>query len=152
MWSRAARIACLMLALSGCGLRSVPEVPVAEQWTRTINNFSLIPIYPMRENVYVGDVRLTVNLAAVERGIIPYRNLGHVGLAEQLNGYYQNRPSLPADKSFDGRREPKAPWEQPTSAGSIYTPTTIDPANTNRLRRHAAALPRARPHARSASS
>jgi hypothetical protein len=128
-----------VLVLSGCGLRSVPEVPVAEQWTRTVNNFSLIPIYPMRENVYVGDIRLTVDSAAVERGIVPYRNLGHLKLNGQLDEYYRGRPSLPHDKGFDGRRDPTAPWEQPTSADSIYVPVAIDPANTNRLR--LAALP-----------
>lgn len=43
------------------GCTSVPEVPVARQWTDTMHQFSLQAVYPMREDVRVGDVKLTVD-------------------------------------------------------------------------------------------
>lgn len=132
----------LLTFLTGCGLRGVPEVPVAKQWTATINNFSMIPIYPMRENVYVGDIRLTVVPETLELGQLSYRNLGHLDLRGELNTYYSKRPSLPRDAaSQDRSQDPKTPWPQPlsTSDSIFLQPAVADPANTNRLR--LAALP-----------
>jgi len=45
----------LLLALTGCG---TPSVPVKEKWTQSIQNYSFVPLYPMREDVYVGDIRI----------------------------------------------------------------------------------------------
>ncbi|MGF1628465.1 MAG: hypothetical protein ACFCUT_03250 [Kiloniellaceae bacterium] len=128
-----------LAAVAACGLSGVPEVPVAKQWTETINNFSMIPVYPMRENVYVGDMRLTVLPETQDLGQLSYRNLGHLDLGEKLNDYYTNRPSLPKDATApQNTQKPETPWPQPSSTASIFL-TKADPTNTHRPR--LAALP-----------
>jgi hypothetical protein len=45
----------LLVALTGCG---APNIAVKEKWTESIANFSFVPLYPMREDVFVGDIRI----------------------------------------------------------------------------------------------
>jgi hypothetical protein len=112
-------------------------VPVVEQWTKTINNYSFIPVYPMREDVYVGDVRLTVPPDSLMRGQLGYRRLGYVDLRKEMEDFYRSRPTLPPTlvEVKDGQ---STLGKQPTANGSIFA-IGENADNTNRLR--LAALP-----------
>ena len=49
----------LLAALIGfLGACSTPTVDVKSTWNETIANYSMIPLYPMREDVYAGDIRV----------------------------------------------------------------------------------------------
>jgi len=127
----------LPLAMAAGCAQDVPDVPVVEQWTKTINNYSFLPVYPMREDVYVGDVRLTIPPESLERGRLGYRRLGYVDLREEMEAFYRSRPALPATviEIKDGQA---ALGKQPTANGSIFD-TGENADNLNRLR--LAALP-----------
>lgn len=127
-------MSALCVALSAC--TSVPEVPVARQWAATINNFSLQAIYPMREDVRVGDIKLTVDATTAARGVLPFRDIARLDLSDDMRKYYEMRPSYPVDQSFATGRDPSKPWAQPTGNTPIFDPNTTD---VNRLRM--AALP-----------
>ncbi len=122
------------LILSSC--MSVPEVPVAQQWASTMNNFSLQAIYPMREDVRVGDIKLTVDADTVPHGVLPFRDIAHLDLSEDMRAYYEQRASYPVDNSFSKEQDGSKPWVQPISPTGIFTENKTD---VNRLRM--AALP-----------
>ena len=137
-WPAVVNLGVLVVALNACSSSDVPEVPVEEQWRKTIHNFSLIPIYPMREGVFVGDVRLTVDPSVVEPQILPYRNIGHIDLSEELESHYTKRPEFPATKTpenLTGSATEQKAWPQPTAPNSIFS----SGGSANRLR--LAALP-----------
>jgi hypothetical protein len=129
--------ALLSLALAAGCAQDVPDVPVVEQWTKTINNYSFIPVYPMREDVYVGDVRLTVPPDSLMRGQLGYRRLGYVEMRKEMEDFYRSRPTLPPTlvEVKDGK---STLGKQPTANGSIFD-TGENADNINRLR--LAALP-----------
>lgn len=129
---------CLLVlcsVLSSCAM-SVPEVPVAQQWATTMNNFSLQAIYPMREDVRVGDIKLTVDAKTVPHGVLPFRDIAHLDLSDVMQAYYEQRASYPVDQSFTKGQDGSKPWVQPISPTGIFTKNKTD---VNRLRM--AALP-----------
>lgn len=126
-------LSALCLVLSSC---SVPEVPVAQQWATTMNNFSLQAIYPMREDVRVGDIKLTVDATTVPHGVLPFRDIAHLDLSEEMQAYYEQRTSYPVDQTFSKGQDGSKPWAQPVSPTSIFIKNKAD---VNRLRM--AALP-----------
>ncbi len=58
------------LALAGC---ASPQISVKEKWSRSIANYDLVPLYPMREDVFIGDVRIhrVEGVEKVENRLIP---------------------------------------------------------------------------------
>jgi len=112
-WSVVLGSSLILFALSACSTSKVPEVPIEEQWRKTIHNFSLIPIYPMRENVFIGDARLTVDPSVVQPGILPYRNIGYIDLTKALETYYKARPEFPPITRPENDNELVDMWEQP---------------------------------------
>ena len=71
----------LALLVAGCG---APKVDVKKQWTDAIHNFSLVPLYPMREDVFVGDVRIhKIGTDARASGALESRMLYRLGDGEQ---------------------------------------------------------------------
>lgn len=139
-WPAVVGLGVFLVALNACSSSKVPEVPVEEQWRKTIHNFSLIPIYPMRESVFVGDVRLTVDPSVVQPQILPYRNIGRIDLSKDLKDYYKRQPEFPVTKlpeNGNGSGTEGKAWPQPKLAvgESIFGPG----GGENRLR--LAALP-----------
>lgn len=115
----------LLLAVGGCSSK-VPQVPVAEQWTRTIENFSLSAVYPMREDVRVGDIKLTVAPNSTTNGQLPYRNIGFLNIDRAMREYYEQRPSYPTDAKIALTRDGSQPWAQPVAKNSLFEADTTD--------------------------
>ncbi len=101
-----------------------------------MNNFSLQAIYPMREDVRVGDIKLTVDATTVPHGVLPFRDIAHLDLSEEMQAYYEQRTSYPVDQTFSKGQDGSKPWAQPVSPTSIFIKNKAD---VNRLRM--AALP-----------
>ncbi|MEJ1996184.1 MAG: hypothetical protein P8X75_13440, partial [Limibacillus sp.] len=144
-------VLCLLAAaliLSACA--SPPRVSVKDQWSTTLSSYGLIPIYPLREDVFVGDLRLAVKDSG--RFELGYLNLGYIDLTDELETYNGGRMALPATKNVgchaaaagaEGDQKPEASrpgacWAQPTASQSLYSGMNGD-ANKSRLR--LAALP-----------
>ncbi len=87
---RSTSIATLAL-LMGCG--DLPQVSVKKNWAKTITNYGLIPIYPMRENVYVGGLRVTGT--ADDPFSLGYRNFGRADVSATLSAEIKAMPELP---------------------------------------------------------
>lgn len=121
----------LATVLSACGTSDVPNVPVAEQWADTIKNYSLLPIYPIREDVRVGDIKLTVDPSTVVSGQLPFRDIGYLDLRDAMQAYYKLRPSYPTDSKNAVPRDGSKPWVQPSSSKNLFAP---DESDVKRLR------------------
>jgi len=118
-------------------------LPVKERWADSVRNFALVPIYPMREDVYIGDLRLY--RIESDPFSLNSRSLGSVDLARVVAEREGSRPTFPSSSaSFPTEESDKAPaeesdkaaskpWRQPT--GSLVADG--EPANRLRL----AALP-----------
>lgn len=92
-WAYTASI-CAMLAVSGCGEPGYKSVK--KQWSESIKLYGLVPIYPMRENVYVGDLRVTGTLK--DDFALGYRHFGHIDVSEAIRNEMALRPEFPKTK------------------------------------------------------
>ena len=128
------RLVLLLPCLLVVGCSTVPEISVKERWNDSIKSFALVPIYPMLEQVYIGDLRLFVNDSS------PYglssRYIGHVeGIEDEL---YLKEAALPvypktsAPPSLNDRSA--SMWQQPTGQ-------MILPGADTQLRLRRAAFP-----------
>lgn len=90
----------------------------------------------MREDVRVGDVKLTVDAKTVPHGVLPFRDIARLDLTEEMRTYYEQRASYPVDQSFSKGQDGSKPWVQPVSPTGIFVENKSD---VNRLRM--AALP-----------
>lgn len=78
-----------LMFLAAC-TTPVPQAPVGEKWAAAIRNYGMRPVYPLREDVFVGDMRLSTPGAA---GEIRSRYLGHLPLVTPLTEQEQIRPT-----------------------------------------------------------
>ncbi len=126
--------------LSGCG--ETLEVSVKDRWKKSIRNYALQAIYPMREDVYVGTLRLVVD--DDDPFDLASRSLGYIDMSLALVDSEARKPNYPRSDGpsrlvideqgnvSDGRTT----WLQPTETNALRpTPNTAP----NRLR--LAALP-----------
>lgn len=145
-------LACATTLLS-CA--AVPEFQVKEKWSESIRNFSVVPIYPMREDVFVGDVRLFVEGA--DAFSPASRALSRINLNDGLSKRYTGLPEFsktdddiqrpnvqtPEAANVDGAGEnsvvvvrPDAPvrWKQRTTSGDdIFKPNAEKKGDRLRL-------------------
>ncbi len=117
--------------LGACGTSEIPTVSVAKQWADTIENYSLQPIYPLREDVRVGDIKLTIDPSTAAPNQLPFRDIGFLDLNAEMEAYYQRRPSYPADNNLSIPADGSRPWVQPVANGSLFQSNGAD---TKRLR------------------
>lgn len=119
------------------------EVSIKKRWSDSIRNLALRAVYPMREDVFVGTLRLT--RAQSEPYSLDSLSLGYVDLSANLNEGYRSQPEFPATKeptqftiSSDGKKVAlNTAWKQSTTSGpSIFASALGD---TKRLRQ--AAIP-----------
>lgn len=87
------------------GYQPEPPASFVRQWTEAIDALLVMqPIYPLREDVQVGDIYLSVDQSAVAPQLVAPRKIGHVDVTDLLQQYYKSRPQLPqlvADKPAD---------------------------------------------------
>ena len=120
-------VACVVFA--GCS--TVPQISIKERWNQSINNFALVPIYPMLEQVYIGDLRLFVDKSS------PYglssRYIGHVdGIENELYTKETKLPTYPKTKTPPSLAKSPPMWVQPDD--QISPPGSV---TQQRLRRAA---------------
>ena len=87
-------VLCLFLQVN-CS--SIPQTSVKERWNDSIKNYALVPIYPMVEQAYIGDLRLFTD------NTNPYglssRYIGYVDeIEEELRKNEKLRPKYPNKK------------------------------------------------------
>jgi hypothetical protein len=90
-----AGLVCIALGTVYLGYHSNRPASAAKQWTRTIEGLSLVPIYPLREDVQVGDIYLSVNSGAVASNVLPQRRIGHMDVSSLIDDYDKSRVLLP---------------------------------------------------------
>lgn len=101
----------VILSLASCG---VPEVPVQQRWADAIRNYALVPVYPMREDLFVGDVR--IHNAGGSAYSINSRLLGHVPVEAGLEAKERTRPTYgKSDSPPSPKDDDPATWGQPES-------------------------------------
>ena len=130
LWRLAVLLPCVAcVALVGC--TSTPEISVKEKWNDSIRNFALVPIYPMLEQVYIGDIRLFVAKSS------PYglssRYIGHIeGIENELTAKEAMLPTYPKTQTSPSLAKDPPMWVQPQEQ---ITPPGSD--TQQRLRRAA---------------
>ncbi|MEO9898932.1 MAG: hypothetical protein ABJD13_16060 [Paracoccaceae bacterium] len=129
---------CAGLALAACSPNL--EFSVKKRWEKGIRNLAVLPVYPMREDVFVGTVRLLLDEENPFE--LLSRNYGFVDLSQELNASSRAQPNLPKTDNpskitlADGTTKTVSKWEQPTDSNGVFRTGTGTP---DRLR--LAALP-----------
>jgi hypothetical protein len=90
----AAALACL------CGCNTVKDGFVAQQWSKNISELGVHPLFPPREDLYVGDVFLNF-----DGDILPADGLhiASLNVLTALQSQYAQRPDLPASAGASGK-------------------------------------------------
>lgn len=109
--SRIGTAASCVLFLVNC--TSVPKTSVKDRWNNSIRNYALVPIYPLLEQVYIGDLRLFT------RHTSPYglssRYIGHVVEIEVALKKKEGRlPIYPKTNVAPSSANKTTAWPQPT--------------------------------------
>lgn len=98
--------------LLACG---TPKIPVQERWAESIRNYALVPVYPMREDLFVGDIR--IHDVEGSPYAINSRLLGHVPVEEALESKEKELPTYGKSSSPPSpKADPPAVWSQPESS------------------------------------
>ena len=119
------RMVLMLCALFLASCASIPQISVKEHWNDSIRSFALIPIYPMVEQFYVGDLRLFTGNAG------PYdlssRYLGHVdSIGNALFEKKSRFPIFPKTSIAPSDANKTTAWPQPAEPillpGSVTEP------------------------------
>lgn len=121
-------VACLFIVL-GASCTGPNQVSVKRDWSNAIRNYGLIPVYPLRENVYVGDLRVTGE--SDDPFTLGYRTFGRIDVSKALKAEIESFPELPKTVAEGSGTNIKFPQQ----TGKITEPRR----NAERL--HLAALP-----------
>jgi hypothetical protein len=90
--------AILCLVAAGC---DSDKVNVGIEWSKAIERFEVTPVYPMQEDIYVGDVLLYVPNQCKDDGGIHIANprwlgsLAQAQVRDDFDVYFKDRPRLP---------------------------------------------------------
>lgn len=95
----------LALGLSGCG--TVGDGFVTREWSKKMRELGIYPLFPPREDVYVGDVyvidAVEVDRSARSKEFVPIGNLLlKIDLLTALKGHYGGRQDFPATGGSPG--------------------------------------------------
>jgi hypothetical protein len=98
---RAFLFAGLTLAATSCQ-RTAPRGYVAKEWSETLRELSIIPVFPPREDVQVGDIYAAPSKPEDEEkllkktGFLPIGVwIASIGLSKELSQFYSHRNSFP---------------------------------------------------------
>ena len=104
------RIIALVSVLIAVGC-SHPKISVKDEWAKGVRNYALVPIYPMREDVFVGDVRIHSSKGASYS--LNSRLLHHLAAESSLMRKEGSLPYYPSSKTVKAGNGGEA-WAQPT--------------------------------------
>ncbi len=108
-------LACLVAICAGCS--SVKEGSVVTEWSKSMRELGVYPVFPPREDLYVGDVFVTYEATQLPAtaDASPYRTLGlhfaSIDLGKALKAHYATRPDFPASSATPANG--KAVFEPP---------------------------------------
>jgi hypothetical protein len=97
-----------VLSLAGCG-GDPPRLDVAGKWTASVKEFGLTPLYPMQEDVAIGDVFVTMTAARGEKGgdwLLAVASDRRDLLHDALDRAYANRLAIEPEPSWEPKAEP----------------------------------------------
>ena len=102
-----------ILAITACGPQ---QVPIKAKWTEAIKNFALTAVYPMREDVFIGTVRLA-RINDADDFTLGSRSLGYVDVSAVLSASEKTKPTYPKAMITDAKVMDNAlkalTWQQP---------------------------------------
>lgn len=100
MRQRAVLISILSILLGGCA--STPRGYVAKEWSLTMRELGIVPVFPPREDVQVGDVYVApvspdqeVEAFKKKRYLPLGLWLATLDLSNEVSNFYSSRPSFP---------------------------------------------------------
>jgi len=124
----------LVASIGGCV--TTPRGAAAREWSLTLREMQIVPVFPPREDVYVGDVyavdqdelkKIEEDFGAAHEGFLPISILAaHIPVEQAASAFYAARPSFPKTDLTDADPSNAA---QPTDGSDIYTS-----GDTSRLR------------------
>lgn len=109
---RIAKMVSLVVVVVACARD--PNISVKREWTNAVRSFAMIPVYPMRENVYVGDLRVTGDRD--DPFALNYRNFGHIDVSTVLEREMRALPQFPVTEPPSNGQ---LAFGQPKATGSI---------------------------------
>ena len=125
-------VGLVALLVGGCAPNL--DFSVQDRWSRSVRNLALQPVYPMREDVFVGTLRVVSNRD--DAFSINSRSLGYVSIHGALVESERSQPEYPATSTGSQLTvggpdtNTRLSWEQPAS-GSLAPNLSRQP---NRLR------------------
>lgn len=142
------RLECVMASLLACALATGCSSPekrdkgyVVREWSKTLRELSVNPVFPPREDLVVGDVYLTRTdpynpKLRPGKGYVPIELwLTYIDLREKLSDFYRSRctfpdtpPGTPAGEPPS--TEPFLTMASPTSGDDVF----LNNGSTERLR------------------
>lgn len=127
------------LAAAGCG--SFGDGYVAKNWQNNMRELGVYPIFPPREDFFVGDVYLSAPGFGCQTGFLQIgQHIGYVNLSNEIVAHQKLRPDLPITGTGQsaylnwafGTTQTGAPppvTQPSSSSGALTLPTSV-----NRLR------------------
>lgn len=110
-------ISCLLALFGGCG--SVKDGFVVKEWSNNMRELGVYPVFPPREDLYVGDIYVTYegtsnpNSARSSEFQTLGLQLASLDLTIALKAHYAARPEFPASSA-----------SAPANLGVFYPPST----------------------------
>ncbi len=122
-------IVMLIVLVFAASCAEIPRGYAAREWSLALREMQIVPVFPPREDVQIGDVYLvtademqtleSVDTASGKSGFLPIGvQLDHVNLNTQLAAYYNARAAFPATV-LDRTDLTSAP--QPTNPAGVWT-------------------------------
>ncbi len=94
-----------LVALAACGCNAVKEGFVVQEWSKNMRELGVYPVFPPREDLYVGDVFVSSHheVAPADTSSTGLQPLGlhfaSIDLTSSLNAHYAARPNFPASSA-----------------------------------------------------
>jgi hypothetical protein len=124
-WRGLMAFAVLALGVGLAGCAGTPKGYVAREWSATMRELGITPVFPPREDVQVGDIYMAPTTPANEAVLLEEKGFVPLGLwvatanlNDSLTEFYQSRRSFPATNK-DGTGQPQAPDGDVFSGGDV---------------------------------
>ena len=119
----------LSLLLTGCAPNL--DFSVKDRWAKSVRNLALQPVYPMREDVFVGTLRIVSSNE--DAFSLKSRSLGYVSIHDALAQAERRKPQYPVSGTSNTvslGSEDKAKltaWKQPTATNALVPNLSSNP-------------------------
>jgi hypothetical protein len=128
-----------LLSLLATGCSDKPgTINIRETWGRSIENFGIQAVYPMREDFFVGDILLMPavcgerQISARPQGVL-VGSIGIDDLRSRFQAYYGRRPVYPGTPAAAGSNREPGQRPQPTSNEIFPSDGEVNPFDRLRI-------------------